>query len=361
MRSTSRAIRRRPHHLTSGTGHQPAPAVRHPAAALALPERLLAGAPLRFDAIRNAAAIETAAGALHKCRLLETTGDLCMDVAAGFRRWADGLGKGLPQEWQDLFTVVCSSQWNEGTDFGDDAKCRYAFVLRKRADDKCLMFDPRRAVGSMEKEMPGLGASVLALAQSATDKALGRCFGARDALDVARYHYWYGGESETSDEAQDGVRDDYCVPEVPIDHEWELTRAQFDREIPRFLFHHLKIEELKTAATKIPRWKTVIEAAVALHNLPEASDIHECGAWDLAAPVIMFWRPFGMVGRLFDLQMNDAFNNGTYHGLCTVAGFIPSTPARIIAAMRRFERLLDQAASAAALIRMIAKPVHFDT
>lgn len=230
----------------------------------------------------------------------------------------------------------------------------------------------RRSLATrMEKECPGLAAPVFQILELALDCGVG-CIGPLGALGVAVGEHWRGEDDEkmVQEEYVQEHRDHYgdevkdkTDAEILQDVEW-FTRADFHKEIPRWLTHPYYFRRdqshrrtLKALAPKAPQFKALIDLALevdtaAAWSLNEAH--RSINRWHCMEPIILFWKPWGVVAKLYDDKGQYVIDNGIDHNVAALTHFHPLKVKEIRNAFRKMSRLFDGMRAADRLLKKLA-------
>ncbi len=239
-----------------------------------------------------------------------------------------------------------------------------------------LLYSTHHLLPKLEAEHQRLGATLCWRLEHALDCVLS-CFGPHWALNDASGRHWFGFDSEQNPGCRDEIIAYYADAcegeEIKPEDVVELSRATFDKSLPRWLYPKklLSTDELKAIARKLPKRAPLIEAALALDDLLKPwrskaepgsyaryNDLYHFDRRHLPA-YVLYLKPWDLVGGLYDERGNDLMQDSVHH-VMNLAMFEPEKPASIRNAMRRMERTFAAAERCFDLLNLLAKPVYRD-
>ena len=361
-----------------------------------------AGVPASINLWRKAPQTAALAEALLDERLLQwgkPTPDpatrLIRDTTRSLNAWVQALTHDMPElplsfvvtdnHSDTLFQHVsgCESDGNENSPI-HNKDGGFAFEAGS-ANPRLFTF--RAAITRLEEKHRRLGATVAYILEDILDDLVG-CTGPRKALDIASNEHWCGEDDETTrvDDEMDQVEYDEdddlkgkdargrkirlegpSLPKVTreqvIKDNEIFTKKEFHKDIPEWIYARPMSESAmrKICKTLDGKDRKIVEAAIALRRLKSSKVndlLHSYGSWCKMDPVILFWKPFGIVGRMYDDLGQHYMESGESHDVSALAAFDPLDTASIRAAIRKITRLTYILRCAFHLVSLTSKPVN---
>ena len=176
---------------------------------------------------------------------------------------------------------------------------------------ECTQFAVGAALERLEEVRPALGATVLTVIDRLSMQLI-PAFTPCDALSIAREHYWYGEDDESTALAE------YCdddPAERAATQQEMVTRAKIDAAFPAWAIswasnrQRVTRRELKQIATSARgvRVRQVVQAALALDRLDlDNSYLPDVDGAFLGYGPVLAWKPDDVTVRVFDDYGNDA-------------------------------------------------------
>ena len=347
---------------------------------LTAPPELSAGVPCQWRVIEKPELLGNLAAALHRCGILRWNGDVLADVETSLAAHAKAIGNRLPEMLKDKYDLTLTDNYARHMDgcHGDaDKDC--AIALTNEIEP--LLFDPRRTVKYLESVARRLGYTVLQAVEEALNDLTG-CCGPWNALGMAGYVHWMGESNEKAAVAEIAQMNDCKQREV----EFELTRKEFDADFPKgmFTFKPLDKAAIQNAIPRVTkRLRPLLEVALQCVEWNECgnrargwssmkerlsqtdrekgwlpNDIFEVNAGDRMDSFILFWKPWGMVGRCYDDYANNIYQSGTNHQFAALCTFNPENEESIIDAFRNMDAIVDRLAALVTILPLLAKPLN---
>ena len=176
---------------------------------------------------------------------------------------------------------------------------------------ECTQFAVGAALERLEEIRPALGATVLSVIDRFSMKLI-PAFTPWDALSIAREHYWYGEDDEST--ALNEYCDDDPGERAAMQQEM-VTRAKIDAAFPAWATtwagerQRVTRRELRHIATFARgAWvQKVAQAALALNRLDlDDSYLPDADGAFLGYGPVLAWKPDDITVRVFDDYANDA-------------------------------------------------------
>ena len=321
------------------------------ARSLIAPPQLSREIPSQLQTIDHPKRIGTLGCALHKLGLLQWNGNLVADVETSLKAYAHSISIPMLEGFYELTLTddfdrnMSDNGWHDGTKQGG--------LGLNSITDQPLLFDPRKTVRQLERILPRLGYTVLDCFEHTLAKLTG-CCGPSQALYIAEYNHWRGYDNEATARAEIAEEDD--IP--PEDIEFELTRAEFDKDFPPDYFNGKHLTESELANAKVPkRLQPLIEATLEFMKWDLLNDVLNINESDRCDSFILYWNPEGMVGRLYDERINDLYNSGSGHTYAMLTAFDPDQEESIITAFKNMQTLIARLTHAVGVLPLLATQI----
>ena len=317
------------------------------------PPQLPRTIPGQLRIIKNPNRISNLACALRRLGVFQWNGDVLADVETSLTAYAKTLGKRL---------VGHSYSLNLTDDYASNIQDGYEITQKPSAiallgSLNPATYDPRRTVKTLEAILPTLGWTVLQVMEETLDGLTG-CCGPWKALSLADHLFWlhHGNEEAAREEMADQQEVE------PHEATFELTRAEFEKEFPYGMFQSKKLptKTIQACIPKAPqRLRPLLEATLEFmewNRIP--NDLFEINAHDRPESFILFWKPWGMVGRVYDDYINGVYECGSLHDYAALCAFNPDQEDSILTAFQAMNTLVDRLARAIEVLPLLGKRIY---
>lgn len=321
--------------------------------------------PKQLNIWENESLTAYLAEALLDAGYLKWTGHLANDTEKALKAWADkllpnviGPTIGITDDCTDHLHLPSARPLVDVL-----AKRKPAGIFIRGMGDYPDFYTIKEETLRFNGLMPRLGSTICSILEAKLDASLG-CSGPNKSLYTAQSHHWQGEEDEMQwvlENMEYYHEQGECPAPTPenikqfCEENNVFTRAEFDSEIPKEIYasKNLTYRELIKAANQIGgKDGETIRLAAEVSRFKFEDNIED--SYYRADSILLYWEPWGVVGKLYDDKMEDMMNSGEGHDVTYLHPFDPLDPKQTKAAMKHMEAFIQKTSKILELLKAFA-------